>query len=338
MNPSSLLLVLGLASLPVLATSTTSRAAEPARAANAKSAANATSADIFRKDNLAAWCIVPYDKAKRNPEQRAAMLESLGIKKFVYDYRAEHIPQFEDEVIALKKHGVELTGWMFSPATDPQAPTQLAPKGRETLDMFARHGVKPQLWIINGGQSIDPGSPEEQERRVAAEVNALRPVSAAAKERGLQVGLYNHGGWYGEPENQIAIIDRLRKEGFDNVGIVYNQHHGHGHIARFSELMQRMAPYLICFNLNGMEIKGDTVGRKILPLGAGPEDVQLLKTLRDSGYKGLIGILNHTGEDAELRLQDNLDGLAWLTPQLDGKPAGAPPEYRSWKPAPKPAQ
>jgi hypothetical protein len=52
----------------------------------------------------------------------------------------------------------------------------------------------------------------------------------------------------------------------------------------------------------------------------------------------VIGILNHTGEDAELRLQDNLDGLAWLTPQLDGKPAGAPPEYRSWKPAPKPAQ
>ncbi|MEI7775610.1 MAG: hypothetical protein WCK17_12645, partial [Verrucomicrobiota bacterium] len=35
-------------------------------------------ADLFRRPNLAAWCIVPFDKAKRNPEQRAEMLERLG--------------------------------------------------------------------------------------------------------------------------------------------------------------------------------------------------------------------------------------------------------------------
>lgn len=30
--------------------------------------------DLFRDSNLAAWCIVPFDKAKRFPEQRAEML------------------------------------------------------------------------------------------------------------------------------------------------------------------------------------------------------------------------------------------------------------------------
>jgi putative heme-binding domain-containing protein len=61
----------------------------------------------------------------------------------------------------------------------------------------------------------------------------------------------------------------------------------------------------------------------------------LLKVLRDSGYAGPIGILNHTNEDAEARLQDNLDGLDWLLRQLDGQAAAPLPKWRSWTP-PKP--
>jgi len=321
-----ILLSIGAALLPISAP--LARAVESAGQSNSA----VSSAQLFRKENLAAWCIVPFDKSKRGPEERAAMLEKLGLTHFVYDYRAEHVPQFEDEIVALKKHGIELTGWMFPANTDPSDSTKLAPKGLAMLELFEKHGVRPQLWIIKGGQSIDPGSPEEQERRVAAEVNALRPVSATAKSRGLQVGLYNHGGWFGEPDNQIAILERLRKEGFDNVGIVYNQHHGHGHIAQFSEILKRMSPYLICLNLNGMDVNGEALGRKIMPLGAGTEDVRLLKVIRDSGYKGPIGILNHTNEDAEERLQDNLAGLSWILPQLDRKAPGPKPEYVSWKP------
>jgi hypothetical protein len=57
----------------------------------------------------------------------------------------------------------------------------------------------------------------------------------------------------------------------------------------------------------------------------------LLKTIRDSGWRGPIGILNHTDEDAEARLLDNLDGLDWLLPQLDGKSPGSKPKPRSWR-------
>ncbi|MFM8434591.1 MAG: sugar phosphate isomerase/epimerase, partial [Planctomycetia bacterium] len=35
---------------------------------------------LFRRDNLVAWCIVPFDAKKRGPEERAAMLEKLGFK------------------------------------------------------------------------------------------------------------------------------------------------------------------------------------------------------------------------------------------------------------------
>jgi hypothetical protein len=96
-----------------------------------------------------------------------------------------------------------------------------------------------------------------------------------------------------------------------------------------------MKPYLLCLNLNGMTKDGDKRGMKILPLGQGDLDLQLLKTIRDSDYRGPIGILNHTGEDAEARLKDNLDGLDWLVAQLDGKPAGPKPQPRSWRPPSK---
>jgi sugar phosphate isomerase/epimerase len=293
-----------------------------------------TQTDLFRKENLAAWCIVPFDKSKRTPEQRAAMLEQIGLRKFVHDYRAEHVPFFEDEIVAMKAHGIEVFGWMFSPGTDPKQPDKLNAQSELQLELFEKHGIQPQLWVIKGGGTIDPGSPEEQEKRVSAEVASLRTAARIAASKGLKIGLYNHGGWFGEPENQIAIIERLRSEGFQNVGIVYNLHHGHGHLARFPQMLQQMLPYLICLNLNGMDIAGDQHGRKILPLGAGTEDLAVLRTIRDSGYRGPIGILNHTGEDAEERLLDNLDGLTWLTTQLAGKPSPTPPAYRSWKSAP----
>src|SRR5262245_34217653 len=70
-------------------------------------------ADIYDRNNLVAWCIVPFDSKKRGPEERAAMLEKLGIKRFAYDYRAEHVPTWDAELNALKKHGVELTAWWF---------------------------------------------------------------------------------------------------------------------------------------------------------------------------------------------------------------------------------
>ncbi|MFN9916481.1 MAG: hypothetical protein ACK53L_28080, partial [Pirellulaceae bacterium] len=60
------------------------------------------------------------------------------------------------------------------------------------------------------------------------------------------------------------------------------------------------------------------MGHKILPIGEGDRDLELIAAITSSGYQGPIGILNHTSEDASLRLQDNLDGLAWCLKSLAG--------------------
>ena len=276
---------------------------------------------LFARENLVAWCIVPFDAKKRGPEERAAMMARLGFKHFAYDYRAEHIPTFDAEVAALKKHGIALDAWWF--------PTSLNDEAKLILSVLERHQVKAQLWVTGGGGPTKDAA--EQRQRVEAEANRIRPIADAAAKIGCTVGLYNHGGWFGEPENQLAIIEQLK---LPNVGIVYNQHHGHDHVDRFPALLAKMRKNLLCLNLNGMTKDGERRGQKILQLGQGELDLGLLKTIRDSGYRGPIGIIGHTQDDAEARLHDNLDGLDWLLPQVDGKPAGPKPKPRT--PVPQP--
>jgi sugar phosphate isomerase/epimerase len=278
---------------------------------------------LFGRDNLVAWCIVPFDARKRGPEERAVMLRRLGFKRFVYDWRTEHIPSFDAEMDALKRHGIELVGFWFPAALNQDA--------RVILDLLKRHAIHTQLWVTMQDPAPKSHDPTE---KVAAAVRALRPIADEAVRIGCTVGLYNHGGWFGEPENQIAVLDRLERP---NVGLVYNLHHGHDHLDRFPALLATMKPYLLALNLNGMVKDGEKTGKKILPLGQGDQDLSLLRTIRDSGYRGPIGIIGHTQDDAEERLQDNLDGLDWLIPQITGKPPGPKPKPRTAATARTPA-
>ena len=279
------------------------------------SVAGQSDAKPLDRGNLVAWCIVPFDAKKRSPEERVAMLKKLGFKKYAYDWRAEHLPTFDREVVELQKAGIELTAIWF--------PANLGADAQALLAVVKKHKLKTQLWITMG----EPGG-KEQKDKVEAAAKIVRPIAEEAEKLGCTVALYNHGGWFGEPENQLAIIDHLNLK---NVGIVYNQHHGHDHLDRFPELLKKILPHLYVLNLNGMVKDGEKLGKKILPLGTGDLDLKLLKTITESGYKGPIGILGHTDDDAEERLADNLDGLAWLRVKLSGKEPGPKPKCRTWK-------
>jgi sugar phosphate isomerase/epimerase len=272
--------------------------------------------DVFDREHLVAWCIVPFDAKKRSPAERVEMLKELGFKKYAYDWRAEHLPTFDEEVGLLKKAGIELTAVWF--------PAGLNDDAKRLFAVIEKHKISPQLWVM----FAEPPA-KEQAAKVREAARALRPVVEAAGKLGCRVALYNHGGWAGEPENQIAVIEAL---GLKNVGIVYNLHHGHEHLERFPALLKTMKPHLLALNLNGMVKGGDKVGKKVLPLGAGELDLGLLKVIRDSGYAGPIGILGHTQDDAAERLADNLDGLEWLKARLDGKATAERVRYRTYKP------
>jgi quinoprotein glucose dehydrogenase len=232
------------------------------------------------------------------------------------------VPQFEQEILEYQKQGLRY--FAFWGQHD------------EAYRLFEKYRLAPQFWAM-----IPKPTATTQDASVKEAAGKLLPTVQRAAKLGSPVALYNHGGWGGEPENMVAVCRALREQhGATNVGIVYNLHHGHDHVDRLPAALALMKPYLLCVNLNGMTRNGDKIGKKIIPLGSGELDLSLLKIIRDSGYRGPIGILGHTMNDAEEQLRDNLDGLDWLVPQLDGQPPGPKPQFRTLKvagPVPKSA-
>jgi len=266
---------------------------------------------LFARTNLVAWCIVPFDSQKRGPEERAAMLDRLGVKRLAYDWRAEHIPTFDAEVAALQKHGIELTAWWF--------PASLNDEAKAILACLERHQLRPQLWVTMG---TEPESdPTQLAQKISGAVATLAPICSAAAKLGSPVALYNHLGWFGEPTNQVVVLQKLRAAGHTNVGSVYNFHHAHAHIDDFAQQLRVLQPYLLALNLNGMIWDGDRIGKKIIPLGTGDEELRMLQTLQASGWSGPVGIIGHTEEDAEVKLRKELAGLEKLARQVTQSPA-----------------
>jgi sugar phosphate isomerase/epimerase len=268
----------------------------------------------WRQDDLQAWCIVPFDAKKRSPEERAEMLRRIGLHRYAYDFRPEHIPTFDREVEAMKQHGIEIAAWWIR--------THLDDTARVILGTIERHRIKPTLWVSGGGQPV--GTPQEQAARVADEAARIRPIAAAARSLGCPIALYNHGGWFGDPENQLAVLEALRRDGFADVGLVYNFHHAHEHIRMFATIWPRISPHVVAVNLSGVVENGDRLGRKILYLGEGDQELAMLQIIRASGWRGQLGILCHrTDVDAELALRRNLAGYDHLIAQIEAAPAAA---------------
>jgi len=139
----------------------------------------------------------------------------------------------------------------------------------------------------------------------------MKEILGEAEGIGCTVALYNHGGWFGEPENQIRIIQAI---GSENIRMVYNFHHGHHQLDRFEELFDMMLPYLSAVNINGMKAEGP----KIITLGEGDREPDMLRYIKASGYSGPVGILGHTeGEDIRTVLERNLAGLEKLRKVAD---------------------
>jgi sugar phosphate isomerase/epimerase len=268
--------------------------------------------DILAPENLHAWCVVPFDARKRGPEERAQMLEKLGFKHFVYDWRAKDIPTFDAEIEALKKHGIELTAW-WSP-TNPHDPVLL-----QTLGVFKRQDVHPQLWVMGGGPPT--ATPEEQKQRVEKEAERIRDIVKLAEPYGCQVELYNHNAWFGQPDNEVAIIEQLKQLGVTSVGMIYNFSHGHEDVADFPAIWKRIEPYVHAVNVTGMLKDGE---KKIAPPSQGEFEIGMLRVILDSGWHGPVGLIAEQGGDAEVTLGNYLRGLEWCRKELAQPGAGGP--------------
>lgn len=257
---------------------------------------------LFNKDNLVAWCVVPFDSVERTPEQRAMMLNELGIKQLAYDWRTKHLPTFPLEIRSLKYLNIRLKAvWIW---IDPEPGTNLIDSANSKIfETVKQMNVKTDFWVGFANRYFEGLSDDE---KLSKAVTAVNKIDSLANSMECTISLYNHGDWFGEPLNQIRIIEKTRQK---DIGIVYNFHHAHSQVAEFPALLEKMLPYLRTVNLNGMKVDGP----KILPLSQGDRELEMLKTLKASGYNGTIGIIGHVeNDDVKVVLQRNLDGLKKL--------------------------
>lgn len=264
-------------------------------------AADPPDAANFHRERLVAWCIVPFDAKQRGPAERAEMVKRIGMTRVAYDWRESHVPTFEEEILQYKQHGIEYFAfWSWHPAMEP---------------LIRKHGIRPQIWLMF---PTPPEGPHAE--RVKAAATALLPMVDQTAQLGLKLGLYNHGGWSGEPQNMADVCKYLKvHHQAEHVGIVYNLHHAHDHIPDFPAQLELLKPWLLCLNLNGMN---DNAQPKILPIGSGRHDITLLRTILNSNYNGPIGIIDHREQlDAEESLLQNLTGLKTALTELGQKDA-----------------
>ena len=150
-----------------------------------------------------------------------------------------------------------------------------------------------------------------QTEKIKTAAESVGYVAKRLDELGCSLGLYNHGGWLGEPENQLAVIEYLKLK---NIGIVYNFSHSETQIQRFPEFYPKILPHLYAINLTGL--KGGYPA-EVVPIGDGNIEENMMRIIQASSYRGPIGIINEDfADDAADGLKLNMNGLKTILKSL----------------------
>jgi len=342
-----------------------------------------TTSGLWAHDNLFAWGAAPFDEKKREPEERAQMLERLGFKHVAFNWRDRNIATFDTEIDALKKRGIRLLAWALYVTDDAgvqqpwkdytvESPGSLM-YGRKPsvqsltlkglLETFKRHRVHPQLWLIQPlvplrlppyAQGMSPlqlsqspelvrsvteqyteewrqdlasmNTPRAQELRIEREANRIAALVKLAAPYGVRVELYNHNGWFGMMKNQLAVIERLKAIGITDVGTVYNFDHArdelHDDTVNFATLWKEIKPHVVAINVSGTHAEPIVVYPS-----QGDRELDMMRIVENSGWKGPVGLNTEVGGDAEVTLKNCLVGLDWLVAELRQPGAGGPRPY-----------
>ena len=249
------------------------------------------------------WCIVAYDSLERTPSERILMLKEMGFTKYAYDWRDKHLDEMATELTLAKKNDIEVISvWLWLNAKRDSL-GKLSPANERIFDIVKDLQLKTTLWVSFSNNFFEDLTQEQSMNRA---IEMLKFVNKKAEALGCKIALYNHKGWFGDPNNQVEIIKALPEY---NLSMVYNFHHAHNYLNEFPEIVKKIKPYLSAVNLNGMQKDGP----KILPIGEGEFEKEMFQLLTDEGFNGPWGLLGHV-ENADVKkvLEQNINGYRSL--------------------------
>jgi sugar phosphate isomerase/epimerase len=246
------------------------------------------------------FCIDWHDAKKRSFEQQAEMLKSLG-----YD-GVGHIwlDKVAERLKTLDAAGLTLYQITMNVDVAPGKPPYEA-RFKDVLKLVKGRNMQFAL-LVNGMKPSDPSVDPHA-------VKILREMSDLAQDSGAQLLLYPHlGSWIERIEDSIRVADKVDRP---NVGVMFNLCHWLRVDKQrdYKPLLKQAMPRLWAISINGADQFDEKPGwdHYIQSLDRGSFDVGgLLKTLKELGYKGPIGLQCYgIGGDAREHLARSM--AAW---------------------------
>lgn len=262
-----------------------------------------TNESHLNMENLYPWCIVAFDSLERSPAERIKMLKDFGFTKYAYDWRNEDLDSMKSELTLAKENNIEIISiWLWLNAKRDSL-ENLSASNEKVFDIIKSLNLETTLWVSFSNNFFENLT---QEQSINLATKMIKSIYTKAHEINCEIALYNHKGWFGNPNNQVAIIESLPE---CDLSLVYNFHHAHDYLDEFPQIVKKIKPYLSSVNLNGMK----TDGSKILPIGEGNHEKEMIQTLINEEYTGTWGILGHVEDkDVENVLKQNIAGLESL--------------------------
>ncbi|OBQ51947.1 hypothetical protein VQ01_14515 [Tamlana sp. s12] len=258
-------------------------------------------------EDISPWCIVSFDSLERQPKERIAMLKAMGFSKYGYNWKENHLSYIEEEFALAKANDLEIVSIFLWLNAKRDSIGKLSALNEQLFNKLKLIDNKPEIWLSFSDNYFENLSQEEALNRA---ISYIKFVKEKADKVGYDIALYNHHGWFGNPDNQVDIIKKLPEY---DLKMVYNFHHAHDYLDDYPRILKKIKPYLTYVNLNGLRKDGP----KILTIGEGDYEYDMIKTLLDEGYYGPWGILGHIKtEDVEVVLQRNMAGVEQINERL----------------------
>ncbi len=254
----------------------------------------------FEINEISPWCILGFDSLDRTPKERITMLNEMGFTKYGFNKGKGDLSTMHEEFKLAKENNIEITSIFLWLNSDRDSIGKLSSSNQELLLNLREVEHKPTIWVSFSNNFFE-GKTQEQSLELSTEM--IKYIKVKADELNCKIALYNHHGWFGNPYHQIEILERLNEK---SVTMVYNFHHAHEYVDEFPKIVKKMKPYLSYVNLSGVKKKES----KILSIGEGDYEYEMIQNLLNEGYNGPWGILGHIKtEDVQKVLTRNIEGL-----------------------------
>jgi len=264
--------------------------------------------EVIKITEVSPWCIIGFDSLDRTPLERIAMIKELGFNKYGFNKGKGDLSTMLHEFKLAKENNIKIPSIFLWLNAKRDSIGRLSSMNQELLTNLTKLDSKPIIWLSFSNNFFEDLN---QKQSIKLSIKMIEYIKTKADEIGCKLALYNHHGWFGNPNNQVEILEKIND---NSITMVFNFHHAHEYVDEFSTIAKKITPYLSYVNLNGVKKEGP----QILTIGEGDHEFEMIRQLTKEGYKGPWGILGHIKtDDVKEVLKRNINGLKLINSKLN---------------------